>query len=93
MSARASACFDFRGTAPPRLHQLEPDRRHALTPGGQEIAHRLVAERRASLARLCEGWAPEQHADLAGFLTRLADELEQEPPVEVAAGVEVGAAA
>ena len=66
---------------------------HALTPGGQEIAHRLVAERRASLARLCEGWAPEQHADLAGFLTRLADELEQEPPVEVAAGVEVGAAA
>ncbi len=66
---------------------------HALTPGGQEIARRLVAERRASLARLCEGWAPEQHADLAGFLTRLANELEQEPSVEVGAGARVGAAA
>jgi EmrB/QacA subfamily drug resistance transporter len=66
---------------------------HALTPGGQEIARRLVAERRASLARLCEGWAPEQHADLAGFLTRLANELEQEPSVEVGAGAQVGAAA
>jgi EmrB/QacA subfamily drug resistance transporter len=66
---------------------------HALTPGGQEIARRLVAERRASLARLCEGWAPDQHADLASFLTRLANELEQEPSVEVGAGVEVGAAA
>jgi EmrB/QacA subfamily drug resistance transporter len=66
---------------------------HALTPGGQEIARRLVAERRASLARLCEGWAPEQHADLAGFLTRLANELEQEPSVEVGAGGKVGAAA
>jgi EmrB/QacA subfamily drug resistance transporter len=66
---------------------------HALTAGGQEMAKRLVAERRASLARLCEGWAPEQHADLAGFLTRLANELEQEPSVEVNEGVAVGAAA
>jgi EmrB/QacA subfamily drug resistance transporter len=65
---------------------------HALTPGGQEIARRLVAERRASLARLCEGWAPEQHADLAGFLTRLANELEQEPSAAVGAGAKVGAA-
>jgi EmrB/QacA subfamily drug resistance transporter len=66
---------------------------HALTPGAQAIARRLVAERRASLARLCEGWAPEQHADLSGFLTRLANELEQAPSVEVGAGAKVGAAA
>ena len=60
---------------------------HALTPAGVEIAQRLVAERRASLARLCDGWAPEQHADLAGFLTRLANELEQEPSAEIGAAV------
>ena len=55
-----------------------PDGR-SVTPGGVEAAERLVAERRASLARLCEGWAPEQHADLAGLLTRLARELVREP--------------
>jgi hypothetical protein len=43
------------------------------------MAERLVAERRASLARLCAGWSPEQHADLAGLLTRLARELSREP--------------
>ena len=55
----------------------------AVTPEGEEIAQRLVAERRASLARLCEGWSPEQNADLAGLLTRLAHELVQEPSQEV----------
>ena len=43
-----------------------------VTPTGQDVAERLVTERRASLARLCEGWSPEQHADLAGLLTRMA---------------------
>jgi EmrB/QacA subfamily drug resistance transporter len=57
---------------------VTPDGR-SVTPGGVEAAERLVAERRASLARLCEGWAPEQHADLAGLLTRLARELVREP--------------
>ncbi len=57
-----------------------------LTPAGRDTAQKLVAERRASLARLCEGWAPEQHPDLAGLLTRLANELAQQPPVHVGAG-------
>jgi EmrB/QacA subfamily drug resistance transporter len=57
----------------------------ALTAEGQEIAGRLVEERRASLARLCDGWAPEQHADLAGLLSRLARELAPRPDAEVAA--------
>jgi EmrB/QacA subfamily drug resistance transporter len=50
-----------------------------VTAQGQDVAQRLVAERRASLARLCAGWSPEQHADLAGLLTRLAQELSREP--------------
>jgi DNA-binding MarR family transcriptional regulator len=54
-----------------------------LTPAGQETVAKLVAERRASLARLCDGWAPEQHPDLAGLLTRLAHELVREPSREV----------
>jgi hypothetical protein len=50
-----------------------------VTPAGAAAAERLVAERRASLARLCDGWSPEQYADLAGLLTRLARELAREP--------------
>jgi hypothetical protein len=56
-----------------------------LTPDGQLIVARLVDERRASLARLCEGWSPEQHADLSGLLSRLARELVREPSSEVGA--------
>jgi hypothetical protein len=52
-----------------------------VTVAGGEIVQRLIAERRASLARLCAGWAPEQHADL----TRVAQELSREPGVEVGA--------
>jgi len=46
-----------------------------LTPEGQQIAGRLVEERRASLARLCDGWRPEDNAELTELLTRLAREL------------------
>ncbi len=42
-----------------------------------------MAERRASLARLCDGWAPEENAELAGLLTRLARELVREPSHEI----------
>ena len=58
-----------------------------LTAAGEEVVERLVQERRASLARLCEGWAPDQNADLAGLLTRLARELVREPSREVAVPV------
>jgi EmrB/QacA subfamily drug resistance transporter len=46
-----------------------------VTPAGAEIAARLVAERRASLERVCAGWQPEDNEELAGLLTRLAREL------------------
>src|SRR5206468_5756935 len=57
------------------------------TPEGEAIAQRLIAERRASLARLCQGWAPDQHPDLARLLSGLARELAAEPapPVGVPA--------
>jgi len=54
------------------------------TDEGDQMVQRLVAERRASLSRLLEGWAPEQQADLAGFLTRLAHELSRDPDPEIA---------
>jgi EmrB/QacA subfamily drug resistance transporter len=59
--------------------------RFTLSAEGEEIVGRLVEERRASLARLCEGWSPEQHPDLSGLLSRLAQELVREPSAEVGA--------
>jgi DNA-binding MarR family transcriptional regulator len=58
---------------------------YSLTEQGAEAADRLIAERRASLARLLDGWEPEQHADLAKLLTRLADEVGVSPTGELAA--------
>ena len=71
------------------LVELEPDGDQAgivrrLTPAGDQIATRLVAERRASLVRLCEEWSPDQNPELGELITRLAHELDQDP---VAAGV------
>ncbi len=89
------------------LLTLDPDRgaaggadgdpRHArvtgLTPAGDDMATRLVEERRASLSRLCDGWEPEQHPDLAGLLSRLARELCREPGAGVGASAGAGAGA
>jgi DNA-binding MarR family transcriptional regulator len=55
-----------------------------LTAEGDAIATRLVAERRASLARLCDGWSPDRNDELSALLTRLARELSGEPDAEVA---------
>jgi len=56
-----------------------------VTPEGEEIVAHLVAERRATLARLCAGWSPDDHPDLAVLLTRLAGEMAREPSAEVGA--------
>jgi DNA-binding MarR family transcriptional regulator len=50
-----------------------------VTPAGEDAAEKLIAERRASLARVCDGWAPEDNPDLAALLTDLAKELAREP--------------
>ncbi|QKW33801.1 DHA2 family efflux MFS transporter permease subunit [Actinomadura sp. NAK00032] len=44
----------------------------AITTSGQAVAERLFAARRAGLARHVDGWAPEEHPELADLLTRLA---------------------
>jgi EmrB/QacA subfamily drug resistance transporter len=56
-----------------------------LTAEGSEIVARLIEERRASLARLCDGWEPEHNPELADLLVSLAHDLAQEPPVAVGA--------
>ncbi|MEO3829440.1 hypothetical protein [Actinomadura sp. B10D3] len=45
----------------------------AITPSGQAAAERLFAVRREGLARHLEGWAPEEHPELADVLRRLAE--------------------
>jgi EmrB/QacA subfamily drug resistance transporter len=50
-----------------------------VTPEGEEIASRLIEERRASLARLCEHWDPDEHDELAELLAQLARDLAREP--------------
>jgi EmrB/QacA subfamily drug resistance transporter len=46
-----------------------------LTPAGQAAADRLFAARRDLLADLVADWSPEQHAEVAQLLSRLAREL------------------
>ncbi len=57
-----------------------------LTPEGEEISARLVEERRASLARRCAEWSPEQHDELGALLVTLARDLSREPDVPAGAG-------
>ncbi|WP_433476831.1 MFS transporter [Spirillospora sp. CA-142024] len=45
----------------------------AITASGRTAAERLFAARRAGLARHLDGWAPEEHPELADVLTRLAE--------------------
>ena len=45
-----------------------------ITPSGRDAAERLFAVRRAGLARHLDGWAPEEHPELADVLSRLAEE-------------------
>ena len=64
-----------------------------VSPAGAQITARLVAERRASLERVCAGWQPEDNDELAGLLTRLARELApDETPARAGAGAAPAAA-
>ena len=57
-------------------------RSRAVTEVGHETAERLIAARRASLARLLDGWEPERHAELATLLSRLAREVSLTPAAQ-----------
>jgi hypothetical protein len=64
-----------------------------VTPEGEQTAQRLIEERRASIARLCPEWSPDEHADLQGLVHRLAAEALNHPSSEVATPAGVAAPA
>jgi EmrB/QacA subfamily drug resistance transporter len=55
------------------------DGRVNLTGEGKTAAERLVTARRDALSDLVKDWDPEQHAELAAMLTRLARHLAEGP--------------
>jgi EmrB/QacA subfamily drug resistance transporter len=59
---------------------------HTVSAEGATIAERLIEERRASLARLCEHWSPEDHDELGALLAALAREMAREPTEEMRVG-------
>ena len=54
-----------------------------VTPAGEDVAERLVEERRATVARLCQHWDPDLHPELAEVIHRLARDLAAEPAREL----------
>ena len=46
-----------------------------LTPAGQQTLDKLAAAYHESLAELLDGWSPEQEAELATLLRRVATQL------------------
>jgi EmrB/QacA subfamily drug resistance transporter len=65
-------------TAPPPDQNGGPT--PTLTPLGAETAQRLITARREAFARLLDGWEPERHAEVAGLLSKLAEELQVASP-------------
>ncbi|HWG15375.1 MAG TPA: MDR family MFS transporter [Streptosporangiaceae bacterium] len=67
----------------------------ALTAAGEEAAERLVRARHDAVADLVQDWNPEQHAELAALLQRLARHLAEGPapvpPEPATAGAGAGA--
>ncbi len=66
--------------------ELGPSERE-LTTAGRAAVQKLVAEREAALARMCDGWDAEGHEELAQLLTRLARELVLDPEPAAKAAV------
>jgi DNA-binding MarR family transcriptional regulator len=51
-----------------------------LTAAGRDAVERLVEARRKRLAELLDGWSPEQEAELAALLTRMARDVVADHP-------------
>ncbi len=53
-----------------------------LTPAGQDTVAKLIESRRQGLAKLLEGWSPEEHDELVALLRRLGREMldDRRPP-------------
>jgi EmrB/QacA subfamily drug resistance transporter len=63
------------------LTELDGD---PVTARGHETAQLLIAARREELAKLLDGWDPEEHTEVATLLSRLAEELKLDPAEPVA---------
>jgi hypothetical protein len=48
----------------------------SLSPAGADLVERLKAVRRAALARVLDGWTPEERTIFARLLERFVDGLE-----------------
>jgi EmrB/QacA subfamily drug resistance transporter len=62
------------------LYVEGPDDAVVLTATGRDAFDRLVAARRERLAELLDGWSPEQEAELAELLTRMAQDIVADHP-------------
>jgi DNA-binding MarR family transcriptional regulator len=81
---RALAELEARAMLEPPSRSADDGARRP-NAAGEEAFARLIAERRASLATLLDGWSPDEHPEVASLLTRLARELAAEPPAHVGA--------
>ncbi|HEX3724531.1 MAG TPA: hypothetical protein VHV31_17205, partial [Nitrolancea sp.] len=61
------------------LDGLEGGSRFQLTDLGESAVQRLVMARREALAELVDDWSPDEHAELARFLTHMAQQLMADP--------------
>ncbi|MEA2255166.1 MAG: hypothetical protein QOG35_1211 [Solirubrobacteraceae bacterium] len=59
---------------------VEGDDAVVLTPAGGALLDQLVAARRERLAEMLDGWSPEQEAELAALLSRLARDVVADHP-------------
>jgi EmrB/QacA subfamily drug resistance transporter len=57
-----------------------PDDQASLTAAGRDAVERLVAARRERLSQLLDGWSPEQEAELATLLSRMARDVVADHP-------------
>ena len=70
----------FRGLVGRGLVEVGGDDRCAVTADGRTMLDRLAAAREAGIARLLEGWQPEQHEDVLAMVRRLAHSLAERAP-------------
>jgi EmrB/QacA subfamily drug resistance transporter len=70
----------FRGLVDRALVEVGGDDRCSVTADGRAMLDRLASEREAGIARLLEGWQPEQHEDVLAMVRKLAHSLAERAP-------------
>ncbi len=73
------------------LAEIRPDGAVALTRRGEDMRARLIRARREALADIVSRWQPDQHAEVARLLDRLAEVVVSEMPPPAPAAARAGA--